>query len=796
MTQDTDMTEPSPYTESTASSSTITLNDALPPLPSFIKTPSDAGAAHVTLSGRIIHAVASDLSRQSALWTALEQVHTQGSWQNTIVAPLDMTANVASLGTLSTAQVNFKDSAKEYTQEILNPLLNYASGGNGYQQSRPVDPHTLLKWWTAYTHYNQVFADAVAKIWAPGDLVYVHTHELYLMPAMLRSKLPDAHIGVYLASFPSSELYRRTVHRDALLVGLLGASVVAGRSEGAVRHFLSSCARVLGRDVNGRQISEGGRSVSAECVPLGLALGVEHEQSTAGVEARAEQLKQEFAGRKIVVARERHGAGAAQQLRAWDWFLASFPQWVGKTVLLQVLSGRQTKTDADEEATLVAQMNDKFGAGSAHTFNTNEISQLEYLAMLSAADTGLVACTCDRINTTAFQFVDAQQGKHAPVILGESMAAAAMLVDAVHVNPWDADGVARALQHCLTMAPAARATLSGKVYASVYANRSEVFWWRLASYIVQAVQQQAHRHATPALDVDALAATYKAAGEAGTKRLFLFDYDGTLTPIVRDPAAALPSPQLLKIVTKLASDPLNEMWVISGRDSAFLDQILGHVPGLGFSSEHGCFLKPPSSTQWVNLASKIDMRGWQSEVLSIFKHFTSETQGSSIESKHAALTWHYRRADPDFGQVQADRCFEHLQATVAQKWGSEIEVMAGKKNVEVRPRAFNKGEIVRSIVTGKMAHQVDADAEGKPQQRPGFVMCAGDDMTDEDMFKALADVEVKQEANAEPAVATKACPSTTYTLKVGSPALATTAHWQVNDPTAVLGALAVLADES
>lgn len=54
---------------------------------------------------------------------------------------------------------------------------------------------------------------------------------------------------------------------------------------------------------------------------------------------------------------------------------------------------------------------------------------------------------------------------------------------------------------------------------------------------------------------------------------------------------------------------------------------------------------------------------------------------------------------------------------------SQTPVLVGKKNLEVRPLAVNKGEIVKRI----LYHNPDAE----------FVFCAGDDKTDEDMFRAL-----------------------------------------------------------
>jgi trehalose 6-phosphate synthase/phosphatase len=57
----------------------------------------------------------------------------------------------------------------------------------------------------------------------------------------------------------------------------------------------------------------------------------------------------------------------------------------------------------------------------------------------------------------------------------------------------------------------------------------------------------------------------------------MFDYDGTLTPIVKDPQAAIPSDRVIRTIKTLASDPRNAVWIISGRDQAFLDEWMGHI---------------------------------------------------------------------------------------------------------------------------------------------------------------------------------------------------------------------------
>ena len=106
----------------------------------------------------------------------------------------------------------------------------------------------------------------------------------------------------------------------------------------------------------------------------------------------------------------------------------------------------------------------------------------------------------------------------------------------------------------------------------------------------------------------------------------MFDYDGTLTPIVKEPSAAIPSDRVIRTLKTLAADEANNVWIISGRDQKFLDDYMGHIPELGLSAEHGSFMRPPRSDIWENLTEKTDM-SWQHEVLEIFQHYTERTQG-------------------------------------------------------------------------------------------------------------------------------------------------------------------------
>lgn len=122
---------------------------------------------------------------------------------------------------------------------------------------------------------------------------------------------------------------------------------------------------------------------------------------------------------------------------------------------------------------------------------------------------------------------------------------------------------------------------------------------------------------------------------------------------------AVPSLDALSALMKLTSDPRNVVYIVSGRDQAFLELHLGHVKHLGMSAEHGGFIRDPNNSNnhgsamedeetWVNFTEQLDM-GWMDEVAEIFRYYTERTTGSHIEVKKSSITWHYRSSDPEWG---------------------------------------------------------------------------------------------------------------------------------------------------
>ena len=220
---------------------------------------------------------------------------------------------------------------------------------------------------------------------------------------------------------------------------------------------------------------------------------------------------------------------------------------------------------------------------------------------------------------------------------------------------------------------------------------------------------------TQRLEEANILATYSSAKQ----RLLLFDYDGTLTPIVANPATAILSLEALRSIERLAANPRNAVWIISGRNQSFLEQLFGHPNDLGLVAEHGSFLRPPGTLAWDNRTAKADMR-WQDEVTQAFEICTEMTPGSRTEAKCAAVVWHFRQADQHYATLQAANLKEDLEGKFGKD--SPVELINGKCVLEARLKTANKGQIVQELV-GEMKA-----ASGK---LPDFVLCFGDDVTDE-----------------------------------------------------------------
>ncbi|ORX82316.1 hypothetical protein K493DRAFT_241037 [Basidiobolus meristosporus CBS 931.73] len=614
----------------------------------------------------------------------------------------------------------------KFCKQVLWPMFHYILPE--YPQSLGYEDEA----WQHCLSVTRKFADAVVEVYTPGDIIWVNDYHLMLLPAMLRERIPEAKIGFFLhIPFPSSEIFRCLHVRRQILEGVLGADLVGFQTYSFARHFLENCSRILSYESSPKGIQVDDRFISVGIFPIGIdAKALNEKRNNPDVTDIAISLREKYGDKKLVIGRDKldYVKGVRQKMLAFEKFLNIYPDWRGKVSLLQVsLPTAEHNELQGQVSDIASRINSKYGSLSYQPviYLYQDIDFSQYLALLTVADAFMITSLRDGMNLTSHEYVVCQEKKCSPLIISEfagtygSFGAAA-----IRVNPWDTRQLARAINESLSMSDEERAYRWKELHDHVITNSAQ-FW--AESFLDELDKAHGERrssvqipHITPFV--------VKPAYQSSQKRAFFLDYDGTLAPYVRahsNPATLDKIKSLLKILT---SDPRNIVYIMSGRTTASLDQILGSIPNLGFSAENGCFIKHPQSTKWERLLSDNDF-SWQGKVKEIFEYYTERTPGSYIESKEIALVWDFRLADnPSYGAWQAAECQNHIQDSLGTVY--PIHVVSISKNLEVLPRSVSKKNAVQRAL------EANPDAD--------FILAIGDDRTDEDMFETLENLQEAQ----------------------------------------------------
>ncbi|GMH09204.1 hypothetical protein Nepgr_011044 [Nepenthes gracilis] len=619
--------------------------------------------------------------------------------------------------------------------------------------------------WQAYVSVNKIFADKVMEVISPDDdFVWVHDYHLMVLPTFLRKRCNRVKLGFFLHSpFPSSEIYRTLPVRDEILRALLNSDLIGFHTFDYARHFLSCCSRMLGLSYQSKRGYIGleyyGRTVSIKILPVGIHMGqLQSVMNLPETESMVAELRDQFNGQIVMLGVDDMDIfkGISLKLLAMEQLLIQHPDKRGKVVLVQIANpargrGKDVQEVRSETSVTVERINEMFGRPGYKPviLIDTPLQFYERIAYYVIAECCLVTAVRDGMNLIPYEYIICRQGnekldetlgldlsalKKSMLVVSEFIGCSPSLSGAIRVNPWNIDAVAEAMDSALVIPDSEKQLRHENHYK--YVNTHDVAYW--AHSFLQDLERACREHVRRrcwgigfglgfrviALDpsfrklsVEHIVSAYKRT----KNRAVLLDFDGAMT--MQSTVCTNPNAEAVRVLNILCRDTKNVVFIVSGKDRKKLTEWFSSCENLGIAAEHGYFVRENNDAEWET-CKPLSNFDWKHIAEPVMKLYRETTDGSEIEIKESALVWHYELADHDFGSCQAKELLDHLESVLANE---PVSVKSGQHNVEVKPQGINKGLVAERLLA-------------KMRQRgmlPDFVLCIGDDRSDEDMFEVI-----------------------------------------------------------
>ena len=635
-----------------------------------------------------------------------------------------------------------------YSNSTLWPLCHYFYTYIEYENL----------YWDTYKQVNELFNHVAQSIIEPGDIIWVQDYQLMLLPQMIRKSTFDVSIGYFHhIPFPSYELFRVLPERAELLDGLLGADLIGFHTHDYMRHFVSAAERVLDIRFKLDQVLLNDRIAYVDTFPMGINYELYSESALKPeVQAKAETLRENFGKHKLILSVDRldYSKGILHRLKGFAQFLENNPAYREKVSLAMIVV--PSRDNVDRYAELKTKIDETIGTinGKYSTINWNPVYYFyhsfdfeELVAMYNIADIGLVTPLRDGMNLVAKEYLAAKRDNPGVLILSEMAGAAIELTEALIINPNNIAEIENAILTALEM-PEEEQLRRLKIMQKTISKKTVNRWAGDFVKEMEGIRELNEGLNTERIDTPTKLKIQKEYRLA-SKRLFILDYDGTLSAFKSRPEDATPTPAVMDLLTKLSSDPKNKIVISSGRDRKALEEWFGGIP-VSLAAEHGAYYK--ENGVWIDNVPSDEP--WDTEITDIMQTFVDKTPRSKIEVKKTTLVWHYRNVDTWLASLREHQLFEALIMPCSRQG---LQIMRGNKILEVKSPLHTKGSEAKRLLA-----QDDYD----------FILAMGDDTTDEDTFREL--------------------PEFAYSVKVGQ--ISEVAHYSVKSQSKVVPLLKMISE--
>ena len=355
---------------------------------------------------------------------------------------------------------------------VANPMLWFLQHYLWELAYTPSVDIALKKAWNeGYARVNEGFADAVLEELElePETPVFFHDYHLYLVPRLVRERVPDALLAHFVhIPWPQPDYWHvlPASMRHAIHDGLLANDVIGLHAHRWRVNFLRSASDLVGAECNFVEsvADYGGRRSLVAAHPISVDAGEFEELAQSGAVLAAEQELVTRRPERLVlrVYRTDPSKNIVRGFRALEIYLEAHPESHMRVRMLALLDpSRQDIPEYSEYLGAIRRearrVNDRFQQDGWMPIEVRiEDNFPAAIAAYKQFDVLFVNAIFDGLNLVSKEAPLVNQ-RDGVVVLSENTGSYEELGEwAVRVNPFDVAGQAEALHHALTMSAAER----------------------------------------------------------------------------------------------------------------------------------------------------------------------------------------------------------------------------------------------------------------------------------------------------------------------------------------------------
>ena len=437
-----------------------------------VSPPSAVGEETV---GGLAMALAAALRQYSGLWFGWS-----GKTTPEFTGKLDIqTVDGVTAAVVDLEEADLDEYYNGYANKTLWPLFHYRTDLAAYDRV----------YGQGYQRVNRRFAETLAPLIEPDDVIWVHDYHLIPLARELRSLGVKNRIGFFLhIPWPARQVFTTLPGHGRLVEAMFDYDLVGFQTT----EYLEAFEEYVTAEARGSQPSPDtlkayGRTLKVGAFPIGLdAADFARMLKSARARRMRDLMTAATVFRYLVVGVDRldYSKGLEERFIGFERFLADNPEMRRQVLMLQIAPVSREAVEAYQEIrgrldALSGRINGEYADVDWNPFRyvNKNYRRDELGGIYGAARVGLVTPLRDGMNLVAKEYVAAQNPDDPGVlILSRFAGAARQMTEALLVNPNSPEEIADALKRALAMSKLERIRRWSALFDNV--QREDVTAWR------------------------------------------------------------------------------------------------------------------------------------------------------------------------------------------------------------------------------------------------------------------------------------------------------------------------------